>query len=605
MILLFAVGATPAQADKRVALTIGNSAYKNVVQLPNPANDAAAVTALLKKSGFDVVEAKTDLGIAGLRRAISDFSEAAANADVAVVFYAGHGIEVDGTNYIVPVDASLKRDIDVDDEAVSLDRVLKILDPVKRLRLVILDACRDNPFSKSMKRTISTRSVGRGLARIEPTSSDTLIAFAAKAGSVAADGDGANSPFTAALLKVIASPGLDVRLAFGQVRDDVMKTTKNRQEPFVYGSLGGSTIALVPAVIAPQIDPDAKIRASYELAERIGSKEVWDSFIANYPTGFYADAAKAQRKKVTAEEARVVATEKAKVAKDEQTRLAIEGAKKAEQEKAAADTRKAEQARVAAELAKNAEETKVAEAERAKANAQAKAAEDARVSAEKKAAEDAKIVEAARLAAERKTAETKAKDDKPVGPVAALTPPDQANQVAPKVATSVAEAGIPRLLQAELKRVGCITSSVDDSWTNTAQKALALFNQNANTKLDVKLASLDALDAVKSKTARVCPLICEHGYKANGDRCTRITCREGYEVGDDNSCKKIQAKNSAGSPSRRETTPERPAANNTLQPAAKPAASGQIMCANGGCRPVRQGCRVYQAYGVEREICPQ
>jgi uncharacterized caspase-like protein len=131
---------TPALADKRVALTIGNSAYKNVPQLPNPVNDAAAVAALLKQSGFDIVEARTDLGIAELRRTISDFSDSASDADVAVVFYAGHGMEVDGTNYVIPIDAALKRDIDVDDEAVSLDRILKVLDPVKRLRLVILDA---------------------------------------------------------------------------------------------------------------------------------------------------------------------------------------------------------------------------------------------------------------------------------------------------------------------------------------------------------------------------------------------------------------------------------------------------------------------------------
>jgi hypothetical protein len=288
---------TSALADKRVALTIGNSAYKNVPQLPNPVNDAAAVAALLKQSGFDIVEARTDLGIAELRRTISDFSDSASDADVAVVFYAGHGMEVDGTNYVIPIDAALKRDIDVDDEAVSLDRILKVLDPVKRLRLVILDACRDNPFSKSMKRTLGTRSVSRGLAKVEPSTSDTLIAFAAKAGSVAADGDGANSPFTAALLKFIGSPGLDLRLAFGQVRDDVMKATNNRQEPFVYRSLGGSTVSLVPAPDKTPADttkPPDETRlelAFWESIKNENNPQLFQAYLNRYPKGVFADIA--------------------------------------------------------------------------------------------------------------------------------------------------------------------------------------------------------------------------------------------------------------------------------------------------------------------------
>ena len=136
-----------------------------------------------------------------MRRAFRDFAEKSRSADIAVVFFAGHGIEIDGTNYLLPVDTSLKRDLDVEDEAISLDRIVRMLEPAKRLRLIILDACRDNPFARTVRRTSETRSIGRGLAKIEPPSSDTLIAFAAKAGSTAADGDGKHSPFTTALLK--------------------------------------------------------------------------------------------------------------------------------------------------------------------------------------------------------------------------------------------------------------------------------------------------------------------------------------------------------------------------------------------------------------------
>jgi uncharacterized caspase-like protein len=229
MMLAMMAGLVPAHAEKRVALVVGNSEYRNVAQLPNPANDATAVATLLKGAGFDKVDLRLNQGISDLRRAVGDFADVAADADIAVVYFAGHGIEIDGSNFIIPVDASLARDFDVEDEAVPLDRLLKAIEPARRLRLVILDACRDNPFARTMRRTVASRSVGRGLGRVEPSTSDTLIAFAAKAGSTALDGEGQNSPFTAALLRHVATPGLDIRLAFGQVRDDVMDITHRKQ----------------------------------------------------------------------------------------------------------------------------------------------------------------------------------------------------------------------------------------------------------------------------------------------------------------------------------------------------------------------------------------
>jgi uncharacterized caspase-like protein len=209
----------PAFADKRVALVLGNSAYQKVNPLVNPVNDSAAISATFKSAGFDVVELKRDLNVTEMRRALRDFSDTVRDADVAIVYYAGHGIEIDGTNYLIPTDAVLERDIDAFDEAIPLDRVLTVIEPAKQLRLVILDACRDNPFNKTMKRTIGARAIGRGLAKVEPGSPNTLIAFAAKAGSTASDGDSKNSPFTAALIKYLPRPGLDLRKAFGFARD--------------------------------------------------------------------------------------------------------------------------------------------------------------------------------------------------------------------------------------------------------------------------------------------------------------------------------------------------------------------------------------------------
>src|SRR5258705_1465898 len=317
----------PAFADKRVALVIGNSAYQNVARLPNPVNDGATIAATLKDAGFDVVDSRHDLPAAETRRVLRDFADRPRLADIAVVSYAGHGIEVDGGNYLIPVDGKLERNTDVSNEALPVDRVLRAIEPAKRLRLVILDACRDNPFSKVMKRTVASRAIGQGLAKIEPTSPNMLIAYSAKAGSTAADGDGKNSPFTVALSKHLTTPGLDVRRAFGFVRDDVLKITGNRQEPFVYGSLGGDDVPLVPAPArieppsTPAPNPQAEVRRDYELALQVGNRDAMSAFLAQYPNGFYANLAKIQLGKLAAEEARLAATEKARLAEQERARL--------------------------------------------------------------------------------------------------------------------------------------------------------------------------------------------------------------------------------------------------------------------------------------------
>lgn len=219
-----------AQAGHRVALVIGNSAYKSVPRLANPANDATLVGGMFKKAGFDSVDVRLDLNVGEMRKALREFGGRARDAEVAVIYYAGHGIELDGTNYLIPTDATLETDSDVLDETLPLDRAMFAVEPAKQLRLIILDACRDNPFAKTMKRTIASRAIGRGLAKIEPASPNTMIAFAAKAGSTASDGDAKNSPFAAALVERLPTPGLDLRKAFGFVRDDVLKNTGNKQE---------------------------------------------------------------------------------------------------------------------------------------------------------------------------------------------------------------------------------------------------------------------------------------------------------------------------------------------------------------------------------------
>ena len=232
-------------------------------------------------------------------------------------------------------------DFDIEDETISLDRVLKALDPAKRLKLVILDACRDNPFARTMKRTVASRAIGRGLAKYEPSMSDTLVAYAAKAGAVANDGDGQNSPFAIALTKHITEPGLDLRLAFGRVRDDVLKATGNRQEPFVYGSLGGDTMTLVPRAAKPA-DADAEARIDYELAAQVGTREAWNSFLAKHPGGFFADLARGQNAKLAAaQDTSAKANDAKRQAEEQAAQKAAEFRKQLEEQAArqAADAR--------------------------------------------------------------------------------------------------------------------------------------------------------------------------------------------------------------------------------------------------------------------------
>jgi uncharacterized protein len=243
-LLVFISATTVALADRRIALLIGNAQYDAVGPLTNPANDVAAMKSTLEAAGFDSVDVAQNLDRPTMVKLLRRFEDEAASADIAVVYYSGHGIELNGSNYLLPVDARLASDRDIEDETVSLDRVLRTIDGAKRLKLVILDACRDNPFVPKMVKFNSSRAVDRGLARIEPSGSDTLIAFAAKAGTVASDGAEANSPYTTALARRLTEPGTDIRLALGNVRDDVLKATNGRQEPFVYGSLGGRAISL-------------------------------------------------------------------------------------------------------------------------------------------------------------------------------------------------------------------------------------------------------------------------------------------------------------------------------------------------------------------------
>lgn len=274
--------------ERRVALVIGNSAYEHVVRLPNPSNDATDLAAALGRLGFDV-DLRIDLGFRDTRLALRDFSARAEGADIALVYYAGHGVEIDRKNYMIPVTAEIKSDRDVEFEAIPLDNILSAVSAAPGLKIVLLDACRNNPFLTTMTRSAATRSIGRGLGRIEP--SNIVVGYAARGGTLALDGEGRNSPYARALLDHLEEPGLEFGKMLRKVRDQVFTRTEGLQEPFVYGSLPGEDVFLRPAdantSAVPASDPaqesrEADMLEAFEAARKHASLFRWGTFVRDF-----------------------------------------------------------------------------------------------------------------------------------------------------------------------------------------------------------------------------------------------------------------------------------------------------------------------------------
>jgi len=252
----------PAAAADRVALVIGVSDYRSIPPLKNTANDATALSAVLDDIGFQVTTLINASG-SEMRATLDTFAFEAETADLALVYFAGHGVEVQGENFLIPADAQVTSNADIQKEALSLNDLLAAVDRARKMRIVILDSCRDNPFgdfidlSKPVQSTasgVATRGAG-GLAPPAPDRG-TLVAFAAKDGNVALDGRGNNSPFALALMDKMKQEGLEISLMFRQVRDDVLSRTGNRQEPHTYGSLSG-----IPFFLAGAGDLPAQVNA--------------------------------------------------------------------------------------------------------------------------------------------------------------------------------------------------------------------------------------------------------------------------------------------------------------------------------------------------------
>jgi tetratricopeptide (TPR) repeat protein len=230
--------APPPPGGRRIALVIGNGGYKRVQRLDNPPRDAQLIAQTLREVGFQSVTLAADLTRDKFFAALQAFAAEAEQADWALVYYAGHGLEIGGVNYMVPIDATLAADRDAETEAVALEQVIAAVGGARKLRLVLLDACRDDPFQARMQKTIALKLVNKGLANIEPDAG-TMVVYAAKHGETALDGDASNSPFATAVARDVKEPRIEVRKLFDIVRDDVWAASKHQQQPFTYGSPPG------------------------------------------------------------------------------------------------------------------------------------------------------------------------------------------------------------------------------------------------------------------------------------------------------------------------------------------------------------------------------
>ncbi len=506
-------GVTAALAAKRVALVIGNSSYQHTTVLKNPKNDAKAVAALLTRLGFEVVEG-TDLEHRGFGRTITKFSRKLRGADVALFYYAGHGLQVNGRNYLVPVDSVLEEEAGLEFEAVRLRTVLSLLERRRRTSLVFLDACRNNPLTRNLARSMGTRSVviGRGFAR-EETGIGTLIAFATQPDNVAYDGEGDHSPFTRALLDHLETPGMDVALVMRRVRQDVIQTSNGQQVPWSYSSLTAPFVfkakpepeprPVVEAAPEPRFDPKEIELAFWKSAQQNGTRSAYEVYLQRFPQGTFAGLARLEVARLTEAEAR-----------------------DAEQRKQAAEERREQAA-----------ERRRQDAERQRL------AEEAR----RKAVADAQRIKRERddLMARLKAVETRERELARAAPDTKPERPEQEKST--KIAALETEAPAPErkaqdpyvltvAVQSELKRVGCYRGKIDGKWGKGSRGALARYTSLANRALSATDPTREALDALEAQRARVCPLECGPRYRAEGDICVKKSCGRGKILTSDGHC---------------------------------------------------------------------
>ena len=304
MLIALMVAFSPATAGqsqgKRVALVIGNSAYENTPTLANPKNDSEDMAAVLQSLGFEVIKG-VDLKKSEMERSIRDFANALVGAEMGLFFYAGHGLQVGGVNYLVPTDAVLTTASALDFEMVRLDLIQRTMEGEAQTNVIILDACRDNPLSRNLARALGTRSasIGRGLGQFE-AGVGTLISFSTQPGNVALDGSGRNSPYTGALVKYLATPAEDLTSVLIRVRNDVISSTASRQVPWDQHALrqpiylSGRGAASSPMPQAERGRESDEIAQAWAATKDSTSIAVLQAFAERYAQTFYGEMANAR-----------------------------------------------------------------------------------------------------------------------------------------------------------------------------------------------------------------------------------------------------------------------------------------------------------------------
>jgi hypothetical protein len=561
MLLFCSLGAA---AEHRVALVIGNAAYQNTAALANPSHDAEDMAAALQRLGFTVFSG-SDLNKRGMERALAGFARAARDADAALFYYAGHAMQYNGINYLVPTDARLEDEFSVNFEVTRLDDVLESLARTRGVKILILDACRRNPLVERLAGMSSTRDfiMARGLARVDATRG-MVVAYSTQANQVAIDGTGRNSPFTAALLSQLNEPGLEIATLFRRVAVDVNRATEGRQVPEL-------SISLLGEFFFNRADTDlqawSKLRGSRNLAQL-------QTFIDRYPSSpLVTDAQEriAALELATRQEAERVARERAERERIEREKEAARQA--AERERVAKEKaeQKAEQERLARERAeqeKLARETAERERiEQEKQKAALAAAERERLNREQ--------AERERVAGElRETARPKeeAKVENVGGPArtgqaeqqtpsaspaeiqtAMLVEPPKPASAIPSPLTGSA---LVEEIKKELQRVGCYAGRLDDKWTTAeTTSSVQKFVKYANLPSLSQEPAQELLEALRGKSERVCPIICSVRQVLVNERCVPKTCPRGSALNADGDCERqFRPKTAARPPAERESS---------------------------------------------------
>jgi hypothetical protein len=478
MLLAF-VFSSLGYADKRVALVVGNGGYENTAALPNPVNDAKDTAAALRELGFEVI-VETNANKRALETALARFGRLSQNADAALFYYAGHGIQYRGRNYLVPVDARLEDEFSVNYELTRIEDVLFAVSQASGVKLLILDACRNNPLADRLIRSTSRNTgIARGLTLIDDARG-MIVAYATQSNQVADDGQGRNSPFTSALLNEMKEPGVEIATFFRRVAADVDRATNGRQFPELSISMTGEFY-----LNTRETDAQAWIRV------RQSSDPVeLEDFLHRYPQSFL----------VTDARARLATLERERAARELAEHQAREGA-----QRSGPARRGREQAeRSEQEKAENHPEHEFAEPDKTERD------------------------RVARDEAERANA---------VVPTAVLTLPPDPPKVVPFPVAPLSESALIIEIKRELKRVGCYGGRVDDKWvTSDTDSSVHKFLKYTNVPLTTDGPTGEFLDAVRHSSDRVCPLECGVFEVALGGRCVAKTCPRGFTLGSEGAC---------------------------------------------------------------------